>query len=546
MRVHAGTIQRMRRSTRWRGAAAPILTRPLGCLLLAAVLLTPAAAQTLRWSARGDTQSMDPYALQEGVTINLNALVYDTLVERDERQNFVPALATRWSAVDRLTWRFELRRGVTFTDGSPFTADDAVFSIERAQQPTSAVAFYAKPLGSAVRIDDHTIELRLRQPNPILLQHVAAVAMMSRAWATANRVERVPNFKAKEEAFSSYNAMGTGRFILRSREPGVRTVLVRNPKWWGQFKGNVAEVVYTPIENDSTRSAALIAGDIDFVQDAPPQDLERIAATPGLRLVNGVENRVLFFGFDQWRDELVYSNVRGKNPFKDVRVREAFFRAVNAEALRTSIMRGQSVPTACMAIAAVGCMAQELELRPPPDLERARRLMAEAGYPNGFEVTLDCPNDRYVNDRQLCVAMVGMLARINVTLKVDARPKSVYFPKIQSGDTSFYLLGWGGSNTDAQTMMDTLLHSPDPKSNKGGDNNGRIADPELDRLIDAAATESDPDQRNALIASAQRRTFDNFYTLPVHRQMLTWAASRKVTPVVTANNMVRVDWIRID
>ena len=515
-------------------------------LLFLAVALMPATAQTLRWSARGDTQSMDPYALTEGVTININALVFDTLVERDPRQDIVPALATRWTVVDKLTWRFDLRRGVTFQDGTPFTADDAVFSIERAQQPSSQMAFYAKPLGKPVRIDDQTLELRLAQPDPILLQQLGAIAMMSRAWATAHESLKVPSFKAKEEGYSSRHAMGTGRFILKSREPGVRTVLTRNPNWWGKFSGNVAEVVFTPIENDATRTAALLSGDINFVQDLPPQDLDRVGAAPGLHLVAGVENRVLFFGFDQARDELLYSDVRGRNPFKDVRVREAFFRAVNAEALRGTIMRGQAITTGCMAIAAVGCLAPELETRAPQDLARARQLMVDAGYPNGFEVTLDCPNDRYVNDRQICVALVGMLARINVKLKVDAKPKTLYFPKIQSADTSFYLLGWGGSNTDAQTLLDTLLHTNDPQRNKGGDNDGRLSDPELDRLIDAAATETDPERRATLLRTAQRRIAENFYTLPVHRQMLTWAASAQVKPVVTANNMVRVDWIRID
>ena len=523
----------------------PAFSRML-CLLCLCLAIASGHAKTLRWGAKGDAQSMDPYAFNEGLTNNINALVYDTLVQRDREQRIVPRLATGWTVVDDTTWRFTIRRDAKFHDGSPVTMEDVVYSIERSQQPTSQMAVFTRALGKAFVIDGQTIELRLEAPNPILLEQAQSVFVMSRAWCIAHHVERVPDFKLKGEAHSTRNAMGSGPFILKLREPGVRTVLERNPAWWGKFDGNVTEVVLTPIANDATRTAALLAGDVDFIQEAPPQDITRLEKEPSVRLTTGPENRVIFLGFDQYRDQLLYSNVKGKKPFKDVRVREAFFRAIDVEALRSRIMRGQSVPTACMTTAAIGCTATVLETHPPADIERARKLMAEAGYPQGFDVTLDCPNDRYVNDQAICVALVPMLAKIGVSLKVEARPKTLFFPKIDSRDTSFFMLGWGGGTTDAQIVLDPLVRGFDEKSQKGGDNNGRFDDVQLNRLIDAAAVEMNIEKRTRLIGDALTRTYEQFYYLPIHRQMLTWASLANVRPVIAPSNQVNVRWIVID
>lgn len=516
-------------------------------------------AKTLRWAARGDAQSLDPHAANEGVTNNINGLLFDALVDRWPDQSLVPALATGWKVVDPLTWRFTLRQGVRFHDGSPLTADDVVFSIDRAQQPSSQMAIYARPLGNPVRIDAHTVELRLATPNPILLDQLAAIFIMSKAWSQAHRAERVPDFNAREEGYASTHAMGSGPYQLKRREAGTRTELTLHAGWWGRSSGNtsgpssgpslgnVDEVVFTPIVSDATRLAAVLSGDVDLIQDAPPQDLARLAADPRMRLTRGPENRLIFLGFDVFRDELPSSNIKGRNPLKDRRVREAFWRAIDVEALKKAIMRDQSFPTGCMAPSAHGCLAApELEARPPVDLAAAKRLMAEAGYAQGFDLTLDCPNDRYMNDQPICVALVGMLARIGVRLKVDARPKSLFFPKAQNHDTSFYLYGWGGGSTDPQIVLDPLVHSFDAQSQKGGDNNGRIADAELDRLIDAAAIEMDTTKRQRLLGDALRRVREQVYYLPLHRQMLTWVSRANVKPVMTPLNHVRPQWVVVD
>ncbi len=518
----------------------------LGAWVVAAVGISSAEAKTLRWASRGDIQTMDPYSQNEGMTTNFANLIHDLLVERDRNMKIVPSLATSWTVVNDTTWRFTLRKGVKFHDGSPFNADDAVFSIERAQQPTSQLAQYARALGKPSRIDDYTIELKQDKPNPLLLEHLNTIFIMSKPWSIAHHVEKPLDFKAKEETFATRNTNGTGPYMLKTREPGVKTVLVTNPNWWGRAEGNVTELVYTPIASDATRNAALLSGEIDFVHDPAPQDLARIQENPALKVYSGPENRVIFFGFDQYRDALEGSNVTGKNPFKDRRVREAFYRAIDVDMLESKIMRGQAVPTACMTTAPIGCLDSSLEKHPRTDIALAKKLMAEAGYPNGFEVRLDCPNDRYINDSDICVAAVSMLAKIGVTLKLNTMPKTLYFPKLEKHDTSMYMLGWGGSITDAQIIMDPILHTKEPATQKGFYNYGRFSDSELDHLIDAASVEMNPDKRKQLIIDAIALQTREFRHIVLHRQKLSWVAKKNVVPVLTPNNIVRVEWIRVE
>ena len=512
------------------------------CLLAGA----PLHAQTLRWAPRGDVLSMDPHAALETTTINVNALLHDGLVEIDAHDRIVPALATSWTVVEPMLWRFKLRRGVRFQDGTPFTADDVVFSIQRAQGPGSKFASFALPLGEVRRVDDETIELRQSAPNPTLLNQLSAVMMMSRAWCLAHGATEPANLLDKREAYSNRYAMGTGRYALAERQPGVRTVLVRNPAWWGRFEGNVQRVVLQPIASDATRTAALLSGDVDFTQDVPPQDADRLAKDPSLRLLQMPENRLIYLGLDQYRDELPRSSVKGRNPFKDVRVREAFARTIDAEALQKTIMRGQSQPTGCFSVSRDGCFAVAIESPPRPDLALARRLMAEAGFADGFALTLECPNDRYVNDQALCVALGGMLARIGVRIEVDASSKTVYFPKLEKFEPGFYLHGLGYSPDDPQVLFDWVAHSRGGPSRKGELNFARFADAEVDRLADEAGTEMDEERRKTLLRAAQQRMNAVHGYLPLHRQVLLWAARAKVHPVITADNRVRVDLIRVD
>jgi peptide/nickel transport system substrate-binding protein len=528
--------------------------KPTNRAALAAVVCTLALlgtnthARTLRWASQGDPQTADPYSQNESFTNLFAQQVHDTLVVRDKQLRIVPSLATSWQQVDNTTWRFNLRRGVKFHDGAPFTADDVVFSIERAQHPNSQQRQYANLLGKPRKIDDYTVELVQDKPNPILLEHSLNVWIMNRAWAVKHKVERPLDFKNKEDTYASNHANGTGPFILVAREPGVKTVLRKNPEWWGiadgRFEGNVTEIVYTQISNEATRVAALMAGQIDFILDPPPQDLARLRTIKELKVVEGQEQRVIFFGFDQFRDELLYSNVKGKNPFKDLRVRQAVYHAIDIEALRTRTMRGSALPTGGITPSLLASNP-DAEKRLPFNTNRAKQLLAEAGYPNGFEVTLDCPNNRYINDEQICLAVAAMLTRVGIQTKVTTMPRATYFPKLEKYETSFYMLGWGGAATDAQFVLSPVLRSLDKATGQGSFNYGRYSNPKLDALIDAAAAEMNVDKRKELIRQALAEHNANVHHVPLHRQMIPWAMRANINVVHRADNWLLGEWIQI-
>jgi len=522
----------------------------LGSLLLA-VTAAPqlSEAKTLRWASQGDPQTADPYSQNEGLTNMFSQAVHDTLVMRDNTLKLVPGLATGWEQVNPTTWRFSLRRGVRFHDGAPFTADDVIFSYERASHPNSQLRQYAIPVGKPRKVDEFTVEFVQDKPNPVTLEHATTIYIMSKAWAEKHKVTTPLDFKNKEETFASRNAIGTGPWILVSREPGVRTVVRRNPEWWGikdgRASGNVTEVVYTQVSADATRTAALLSGQVDFILDPPTQDVMRLESNKETKVVRGQENRVVFFGFDQQRDELLYSNVKGRNPFKDVRVRQAVYQAIDIEAIRSRTMRGSALPTGGIT-PSILASNPDAEKRRPFDAKRSRELLTEAGYPGGFEVTLDCPNNRYVNDEEICIAVAAMLTRIGIATKVTAMPRATYFPKLEKFDTSFYMLGWGGAITDAQTMLDPVLRSFDKATGKGSFNYGRYSNPKLDALIDAAAVEPDAEKRREQIRRAIAEHNAQIHHVPLHRQMIPWAMRQNIQVVHRADNVLNFESVRVD
>jgi peptide/nickel transport system substrate-binding protein len=522
--------------------------RFLSALCIALACLA-ADAKTLRWSSQGDYLSADPHGQNEGINNLINDEIYERLVVRGRRLELVPGLATSWEMVSPTRWRFHLRRGVTFHDGAPFTADDVVYSIERAQLPTSNFKVFATPLGKPRKIDDFTVELETAAPSPVLVENAALVNIMSRAWCEKNGVARPQDFKSGEETYASRAANGTGPFMLVKREAEVATVLRRNPRWWGiaegRFDGNVDEVVYRPIKSDATRMAALLSGELDLVLDPPLQDIPRLRSDRHVRIIEGVENRVIFLVMDQERAELKYSSVKGRNPLKDLRVRQAFYMAIDVDAIRSQVMRGQALPTGSM-IPAAHRSFPDLEPRLlPHDPARARQLMAEAGYADGFEIGLLCPNNRYVNDERICTAIAGMLAKIGVRVALTALPRAQFFQKVDQFDVTLHLYGWGGATTDPGFTLTPVIHSPDGKG-KGDFNSGRYRDEALDQAIDEIAREMDGARRTALIHQAFRRVREQVYTIPLHRQVIPWAARSGVRPVHRADNVVEAAWVRID
>ncbi|HUQ27628.1 MAG TPA: ABC transporter substrate-binding protein, partial [Usitatibacter sp.] len=349
----------------------------------------------------------------------------------------------------------------------------------------------------------------------------------------------------KEETYAVRNANGTGAYILRSRDPDVKTVAVKNSNWWGKVEGNVDEIVYQPIKQDSTRLAALLSGEIDFILDPSPQDIPRLKQDGKIKVMEGMENRTIFLGMDQWRDELQYSSVKGKNPFKDKRVREAIQNAIDVNALKTQVMRGLSVPTAVMYAPQVDGYAKDLDKVKAPDRAKAKKLLADAGYPNGFDVTLDCPNNRYVNDEKLCVAIAAMLAQIEVKVRVNAMPRAQYFPKIQNLDTSFYMLGWGVPTFDSQYAVQSLLRTRIEKSPDGDYNLGKYSNARVDENIDKLKTEIDPKTRTALAVETSRIHAADVGHIPLHFQVIPWAMRSNVSVVHRADNKLMVKWVTV-
>jgi peptide/nickel transport system substrate-binding protein len=516
-----------------------------GALLALLAGAVAAHAQTLRWASQGDPQTMDPHSQNESMTNMMNGQVYERLTRRDRQLNIVPSLATEWQQTGPLTWRFKLRPNVKFHDGSPFTADDVVYSINRGKEVTSQVNVYANAVGTPVAVDPLTVEFRLEKINPIFLQHLDALWIMSRTWSDRNKVTRPLDFKNKEESFAAFNTNGTGPFMLVSRQPGIKTTYRRNPNWWGRFEGNVQEIVYTPIANDATRLAALVSGEIDFVLDPAPRDVPRLRNTAGVRIIDGPENRIVFIGMDQHRDELLYGSVKGRNPFKDVRVRKALYHAIDIETMKTKLMNGQSFPTGGITPSPLASYNDpQVETRLPFDVARARALMAEAGYADGFEVTLDCPNNRYINDEEICITLASMWARLNVKVKVNAMPRATYFPKLEKWDTSMYMLGWGGAVTDAETTITPVLRSYGDKG-VGLYNYGRVKNEKFDQVAAQSSVEADPKKREELVKAALREYTQQAHLLPLHRQVIPWAARSNVEVAHRADNWLEVAWVNI-
>jgi peptide/nickel transport system substrate-binding protein len=378
------------------------------------------------------------------------------------------------------------------------------------------------------KIDDYTVDFLLEGPTPILLRNIVDFRIMSKGWAEKNRSQNVQDYAKKEEIYASRNTNGTGPYIIKSWEPDKQIVFTANKGWWGKLDGNVTDVVYTPIKSDQTRISALLSGDVDIVTDVPTQDVERLRKDPKLKVQDGIEVRTIFLAMDQHNDELKYSNVKGKNPFKDVRVRKALNMAIDREAIRRVTMRGLSIPAGLLIAPGVHGYEKALDTPWKYDIAGAKKLLAEAGYPDGFEFTLDCPNNRYVNDEKVCQAIVSMWAKAGVRAKLNAIPFANFIPKILNFDSSMYMLGWGVATFDGLYTLQSLVRTKTTGAD-GSFNLGRVSDPKLDNTIDAIKIATDPKARDALLREALLKTRDEAYYIPLHHQMRPWAMKKNVS-----------------
>jgi len=491
-----------------------------------ALISASAAAQdkVFRYATTGDVLGLDPHANNEGPTNTMKSNVYGRLIHRLPDLSLEPDLATEWSlGDDGVTWTFKLREGVTFHNGNPFTADDVVFSFTRQKQDTSDMAFALASVKEARKVDDHTVELVTDGPDPTLLLNMPNFYIVDQEFMEENDSVEVVQGAGKTN-FANTHSNGTGPFKVVEWVQDNRLVLEPNPDWWNEANrtDNIDQAVFTPIGNDATRVAALLSGEIDLMYPVPLQDIQRLQGDPNVEVLEGPELRTIFLGMDQFREESL-DDPGAKNPFLDQRVRAAFAHAIDLDAIQRVVMRGASTPTGLMI--APGIIGFEEELNEPYayDPDRSKELLAEAGYADGFPVTLDCPNDRYVNDEAICTAVVPMIERIGIDVTLNAQTKSLHFNKIglpEGNNTSFYMLGWTPGSYDAYNALQNLM-TLDGEA-QGIWNSGRYSNPRVEELTDQIAVEIDPDKRAALIHEVFQIHKDDVGHLPLHQQALAW------------------------
>jgi len=519
-------------------------------VLLIAVAV-PAQSKTFKWAFQSDAGSMDPYTMNNTMTLGFTANIYEGLVRHAKDESIEPSLATSWELIQPDIWRFNLRKGVTWHDGSPFTADDVIFSLDRANGKGSDMKSFVAGIKEIKKIDDHTIDIVTKGPWPLLLNDMFRWYIMPKKWCEENNSADVAGFKSgTEETYSTRHAVGTGPFMLKSREPQVKTVMVPNPNWWDKRTDNVTEAIFTPIKADATRIASLLSGELDMIYPVPIQDVQRVKKTPGFQSIQGMEVRTVFLGFDTSRDELLFSNVKGKNPLKDVRVRKAMYQAIDMEAIKKKIMRGASWPTALMIGPNINGFNEKLNERFPYDPKESKRLLAEAGYPDGFSIVLDTPNDRYVNDEAISQAVATMLSKVGIDCKLNSQTRSKHFAKIASMDTSFYLLGWAPMsfdvhNTYYSNVMTNGQTIDNPQPGQGNWNCGNYSNPEVNALLNEMTSEVDPAKRQAIIDKMLQIHKDDVGHIPLHQQALSWGASDKVEVHQSADNTLSLRWVTV-
>lgn len=518
-------------------------------------LICSANASELRFASQGDLVSMDPYVVEEVFTSSFLGNVYEGLVRRTPDLRLEPALAESWEMISPTQWRFHLRKGVTFHDGSPFSADDVIYSANRVRSGASDFKNRLPADVEVVKVDDYTVDFITKDPNPILNFTWANWYILSKAWAEANNV--APPVKGGDTVnYATLHENGTGPYKLLTREPGIKTVLEAYPEWWGTSTktGNVDKVTYTPVPNPATRVAGLLSGQLDVVFPIPVQDIPRLENAPNAGVLAGPEVRTMYLSMNQWKDTLPGSGLDGVNPLKDRKVREAIYRAIDIDLIRDKIMRGQTTPTALMVAPSINGYTDEIK-RYEYDPEKSKELLTEAGYPNGFTMTYQCSNDMYVNDEAICLAISSMLAKVGIKAKTSIQPRAKYLESITAPNMEYGLamLGTTPASLDSYIAINSLhmcprispdrpVWNPEDMSKivAGKSNFGGYCNPEVDKLAADILKESDQNKRNDLIRQVWTITTDDVAYVPLHQTWAAWGVGGKVNLERRADNAF--DW----
>jgi peptide/nickel transport system substrate-binding protein len=509
-------------------------------IAVAALTLAQAAAEEeFRWAGQTDPQTMDPHAVSSTPVLGFLNNVYEGLVRRGQDMTIEPALATSWEPIgEGEGWRFTLREGVTFHDGAEFTAEDVLFSYERANSEQSDVSSWFAPVSEVVVVDDYTVDIMTTAPNPIFPDSIANWMMMDKGWAEANGTERPAR---DEENSATLNANGTAAFMLETREPGLQTVLVPFEGWWGDAGHNITRATFTPIQNPATAVAALLSGDVDMINPVPVQDVERLDAQEGVQVIRGIEARVIMLGVEHAEETL--NEGEGQNPFTDVRVRQAVAHAVNVPAILQTIMRGSAEPADQLVSLAMRGSTPGLPTY-EHDPERARELLAEAGYPDGFTFDFKCTNDRYLNDESVCQAIAGMLAQVGMEAVLDAMPVQNYWPELRASNFDMYLLGWSPGTFDAEHPIRFLVATTD--GNVGTWNFGGYSNARIDELLPQIQSEIDEDARQAMLDEVANIIVEEVAYVPLYIQPLLWGARENIELVQRPDDFFILRWVRVN
>jgi peptide/nickel transport system substrate-binding protein len=519
--------------------------RILAALALSLVALG-ADAKSLRYASQFDPGTMDPHALASTYNNRVLSQIYEPLVGRDEDFKVEPRLAVSWTPLDGgQGWRFRLRPNVKFHDGSPFTADDVVFNVTRALHPLSAHKTALPNVTGARKVDELTVDILTSQATPVLPVSLFNLRLMSKAWAEKNRAEKPQDYNAKEEVFSARNANGTGPYRLVRWDTDVKTVLAANDKYWGK-RGNVTEATYFVVGSASTRVAALISGEMDFVIDPAVQDLDRLRTVPGVIVEQGMSTGTQYLGFDHARPTLIHGDAGGKNPFRDARVRQAVRYAIDLNALKAKVMRNTAGNGRALFSPAVDGYDKRFDAVPAYDPARAQALLKEAGYGAGFAVDLDCSAQQPAD--AICQGIAGMLSRVGIRVAYKPLPFNILLPKLNTGDTSMYVIGWAPATAEQEGVLVPLVHTRPGgvKATVGEYNFGNYANPKVDELVDRGRVEFDIPKRYALFNEAMALIDADAGFVPLVHRHVTWAMRKSVKTRIRPNDILDLRFVNVE
>ncbi|MFK4766183.1 ABC transporter substrate-binding protein [Desulfobaculum sp. SPO524] len=487
------------------------------CAVMVVGMSSMASAKTLKVAFDADPVSLDPHVQLSGGMLQYSHLVFDPLIRWTKDMAFEPRLAVKWERIDPLTMRFYLRKGVKFHSGNTFTAADVKWTLARLKKSQDYKGLFTL-FDEPTIIDDYTIDIKTTKPYPLLLNMATYIFPMDSKFYTGMDEE---SGKPKDAivkigpSFALNHESGTGKFTVTHREHGVRMVFKAFPEYWDKNSGNVDELVLTPIKQAATRVAALLSGDVDFIMPVPPQDYDRIDGDPRVNLITMPGSRLITLQLNQKR----------RPEFADQRVRQAIVYATNNAGIAKKIMKGRA--TAAGQQAPEGYVSFQEDLKPRFDLNKAKQLMKEAGYADGFTCSMIAPNNRYVNDAKIAQAFVAMLAKINIRVDLKTMPKAQYWDQFDAQVADIQMVGWHPDTEDSSNYTEYLLMCRDLEAGIGQYNSGNYCNEEVDSLINAAMTETNPAKRSAILKKAERIIYDDAAFVPLHWQHLSWAAAPK-------------------